>query len=641
MKRRNFLKIAPPALLSPLVLNGLSVNTFANLQMLACEGISERVLVLVQLSGGNDGINTIIPTDQYDTYRQLRPGLGLMDNGANSIIPLDNSLPLADQVSLHPVMTDFKDMYENGLVSIVQGVSYDNHNRSHFKSTDLWLTGGDGTPVYGNLPNGWMGRYLNFSFPGMAGRPTELMPDPLGIQFGDSKPSLGFHTGEEFSAGINLTGQNLQGFYNVVSELGGPAPANIPASEFGDEINYIMSVQNSVSNYAERITQVFNNGQNSATYPDTGLANQLKTVARLMSGGCMTKIYLVRISGFDTHVNQAGQDAPHTGDHAELVQILASSVKAFLDDMQLMGLDDRVMVATFSEFGRKPVENGNLGTDHGEQAPMFIFGKGAEAGIVGTNVNLSDLNGDQLKNPQYDYRQVFTTLLQDWLGAGDEALAATYFDGFLGQKLPIINTNALVPPECYMLTPLPAVLTYFTAKAVNNEVVQLEWGTSSELKLERFDIERSPDGKTFKTFDSVPANGSAQQTEDYFVLDEAPLQGLSYYRLRQVDLDGSVNYSDIRSVEIAGKGLGQLRLYPNPARQRTRLTIANESTGKDALIRLYQLDGRIAQEQSVRIRNGFNQFDLSLQDLPAGQYYVKLEADSLSLTEAIPLVIRN
>ncbi|MEM9921691.1 MAG: hypothetical protein AAF990_26545, partial [Bacteroidota bacterium] len=252
MKRRNFLKIATPAVLSPFVLNGYAVQTFANLDMLACEGISERVLVLIQLGGGNDGVNTIVPINQYDTYRQLRPNIGLSNSGSNAFIPLDNTLALEDQVGLHPSMTGIKDLYDSGLVNVVQGVSYDNHNRSHFKSTDLWLSGGDGTSPNFNHTTGWTGRYLDYTYPGMAGNPTDLMPDPLGIQLGDSKPSLGFHTAGEHAAAINLSGQDLEGFFSVVSELGGLAPTNIPNTEFGNEIEYIMNIQNSVSNYAER-----------------------------------------------------------------------------------------------------------------------------------------------------------------------------------------------------------------------------------------------------------------------------------------------------------------------------------------------------------------------------------------------------
>ncbi|MEO1516169.1 MAG: DUF1501 domain-containing protein [Bacteroidota bacterium] len=641
MKRRKFLKIASPALLSPLVLNGLPIHTFANMDMLACDGISDRVLVVIQLNGGNDGINTLVPINQYDTYRQHRPTIGLSDSGSNAFIPLDNTLPLADQVGLHPSMTAFKSMYDNGLVNIIQGVSYDNHNRSHFKSTDLWFSGGDGRPENFNITSGWMGRYLNHTFPGMAGRPTPLMPDPLGIQLGSSKPSTGFHTGEQFSASVNLSGQDLEGFYSIVSELGGPAPQNIPQSEFGEEIEYIMGVQNSVSNYAQRITEVFNNGSNQGGYPDMGLADQLKTVARLISGGCQTKVYLLRISGFDTHANQVQQNSIHLGKHADLLSELSESVKAFLDDLELLQLDDRVMVTTFSEFGRKPIENGNFGTDHGEQAPMFVFGKNAEAGVIGTNVNLSDLNRSQLLNPQHDYRQVFTSLLQDWLGAGDDALAATYFDGYATQKLPIIQTTAVVPPECYLLTPLPAILIHFTATAIDNEAVELEWGTSTELNLERFDVERSADGRKFEPIETVNAQGNSQATQTYYLVDEQPLAGVSYYRLRQVDFDGSVQYSDIRTVEIAPAGLGQPRIFPNPARGATQLTIANESTVQAASIGVYGLDGRQLLQQSIQIKNGFNKYDIDLSSLTNGQYFVKIESDVMPLSPAIPLLVQN
>ncbi|MEM9918639.1 MAG: DUF1501 domain-containing protein, partial [Bacteroidota bacterium] len=482
----------------------------------------------------------------------------------------------------------------------------------------------------------------DYTYPGMAGNPTDLMPDPLGIQLGDSKPSLGFHTAGEHAAAINLSGQDLEGFFSVVSELGGLAPTNIPNTEFGNEIEYIMNIQNSVSNYAERITQVFNAGQNAVTYPDVKLADQLKTVARLMSGGCKTKVYLVKHTGFDTHAGQTESNTPHIGRHADLLNQLSESVKAFMDDLQQLGLQERVLTATFSEFGRKPTENGNLGTDHGEQAPMFLFGQGVQAGVTGTNVDLLNLNRDQLQNPQYDYRQVFTTILQDWLGASNDALDAAYFSPYIGQKLPIIAAASIVPPECYEFVPLPAVLTYFDAYTTDGEVVELEWGTSSELNLERFDIERSADGKSFKPIDSVPAAGSAESTEVYYALDESPLSGLSYYRLKQVDYDGSFQYSEVRTVEIKSKDMGQARLYPNPAVAQTQLTLANESGNiLEATIQVLSVDGRLVQQQAVRVQNGFNKIPISLEGLLGGQYFVKITAGYQSLSEAIPLIVRK
>lgn len=467
MKRRDFVKYTGPLSMAPFVLNNSLVRAFSDEQVaqsLNCTEINERVLVLIQLKGGNDGINTIIPVDQYSRYAELRPNIRIPEG---SYIALDDTLPIVDQVGLHPAMTEIKQLYDEGKVNIVQSVSYHNHNRSHFKSTDLWMTGGDGRPANFNFRSGWMGRFLSSSYSDYVGTPTELFPDPLGIQLGSTKPSVGFHTESEHAASINLSGQDPAGFYTLISELGGLTPNTFPNSHFGEEMQYVASVQNSTSQYAQRISSVFNNGKNTGTYPNTDLADQLKTVARLLSGGSKSKIFLVQISGFDTHAFQVTSGDATKGKHASLWTTVAEGVQAFLKDLETQSLASRVLTATFSEFGRKAAQNGNFGTDHGTIAPMFLFGDGVSGGVTGTNVDLSDLaNNAQLKNAQHDYRQVFTTILQDWLGASDGTLSSTKFGDWTQQKLPLINTNHVVDPSCYIGA---ALLATATARAEGDE----------------------------------------------------------------------------------------------------------------------------------------------------------------------------
>ncbi len=454
MKRRQFLKIAG---VTPFVVNGHPMRAFANSKiariMAACEDVEDRVLVLIQLKGGNDGLNTIVPIAQYDAYAKLRPVIKIPDKGPERFIKLDSTLPSADQVGLHPVMTGFKALYDRGWLSIVQGVGYENINQSHFKGTDLWLSGGDGTLEGSKIRSGWMGRALAAMYPQVKGTPIPEMLYPLGIQIGDPYPSLGFHTETEHQNYINLYGQDPQGFYSLVQTIGGAPLLNVPDSEYGDELRYIMGVEDSVDQYSEYISQAFKNGSNSvSTYPDYGLANQLKTVARLIKGGCKTKIYLCSMGGFDTHGTQIPPEGNVAwGRHAHLLRILSDSVKTFYDDLEGLGLADKVVSCTFSEFGRTAKENGSAGTDHGTLAPMFIIGKALSGGIRGTNVNLSNLTNDyQLQGQQFDYRQVFTTLLQDWLGASDYVLEQTMFQGYA--KLPIVSSAYVVSPDCYIAT---------------------------------------------------------------------------------------------------------------------------------------------------------------------------------------------
>ena len=455
MKRRDFLKIFPAAGAGSFAVNGFPMRPFANsnlARMMAnCDGVEDRILVLIQLKGGNDGLNTVIPIPFYDQYANLRPIIKVPETGADKYINLDNGLPNMDRVGLHPVMTSLKYLYDKGWMNIVQGVGYENLNQSHFKGTDLWMTGGDGTLDNFNIRSGWMGRALNAFYPQVQGEPIPEMLYPLGIQIGDPNPSLGFHTETEHQNSINLYGQDPEGFYSLVQTIGGAPIKNVPDSEYGDELRYIMGVEKAVDAYSYYITQAFDAGSNAiSAYPQTTLAYQLKTVARLIKGGCKTKIYLCNMGGFDTHGNQLPPEGTILdGGHATLLRNLSDAVRYFFDDLQGLSLADQVMACTFSEFGRCARENGSAGTDHGTLAPMFIFGKGAKGGVRGTNVNLDNLAGDnQLQGQQFDYRQVFTTLLQDWLGAGPNILEATMFHGYT--KIPLINSQFVVSPDCYL-----------------------------------------------------------------------------------------------------------------------------------------------------------------------------------------------
>lgn len=439
--------------------NSLSAATaFSPLSLHSCAGINERVLVLVRLIGGNDGINTIIPLNQYGDYANLRPTIRIPDTGNDAYINLDPTLPATDQVGLHPIMSPLKDLYDNGELSVIQGVMYDDQDRSHFKSTDLWMMGGDGTAANNNHGSGWVGRYLEDIYQGVVGNPA-LFNAPLALQFAEKKPALLFE-GHHHRVSTNLTGQDVAGYYSIVSGIGGAPIANVPNSHHGDLLDYIMDVEKNADTYSQTISTAFANGMNSVTYPSFDLADQLKTVARLVHGGIQTKVFLVSIGGFDTHSNQIDPTSGvMLGRHAVLLDQLAQSMKAFMDDIKALGIDDKILTATFSEFGRKVQENGSYGTDHGGAAPMFIMGSAVNGGVIGTNVNLSEAtntNNYQIETKQYDYRDVYATILQDWLGADTSIVDTTFFDNnnptvsYTSSKIPaLINSQYKVNPNCY------------------------------------------------------------------------------------------------------------------------------------------------------------------------------------------------
>ncbi|MDO8366893.1 MAG: DUF1501 domain-containing protein [Saprospiraceae bacterium] len=533
MKRRNFLKIFPAATVTPFVVNGHALRPFANSQMArllsSCDGVEDRVLVLIQLKGGNDGLNTIIPINQYDTYANLRPSIGIPEN---AYVNLDGTLSTDDQVGIHPSLLKIKELYEKGWATVVQGVGYESMNQSHFKGTDLWMSGGDGTIANNNIRSGWMGRALQAFYPDVLGVPTSAMPDPLGIQIGDPTTALGFHTETEHQNVINLSGQDAAGFYSLIQTIGGAPIANVPDSEHGEELEFIMGVENSTSLYAQRISQVFSAGSNYlTTYPSTNgsrLAPQLQTIARLIKGGCKTKIYLCQLGGFDTHNAQVNGGSPTVGDHANLLLDLAESVKNFMDDLEGLGLADQVTACTFSEFGRCAKENGSDGSDHGTLAPMLIFGKNIAAGVRGTNVNLSNLTNDnQLQGYQFDYSQVFTTLLQDWLGANEEVLTETMFEGY--SKIALVDSAAVVSPDCYLPMTVGTSDNYLTEKPLtifpNPASIQAEIGFSNTGAAFDARLMLHSLGGSLVSASSV----RVEQDANVFFLDVSPLPPATYF----------------------------------------------------------------------------------------------------------------
>ena len=453
MKRRNFIKLSSTAS----VLSLLPTDVFALFKsagMETCPNINGKKIVLVQLAGANDGLNTVVPINQYDKYASLRPNIKLSNTGINGIINLDTNLSLADQVGLHPSLVGFKSLYDSGLMRVIQGVGYPTQDKSHFKSTDLWLSGGDGTPANNVSQSGWVGRFLENYY---ADYLTANFP--LGIQMGSSENSLGFHGEVEHGMSLNINGQDPSGFYSVINGLGGAAPNNIPNSEYGDLLKFILENDTSSNTYAQTISAAFNSGSNSLTYPNTSIANQLKTVARFISGGLQTKVYLVKIGGFDTHDLQvAAKTTSHLGKHADLLTQISESIKTFITDLNNQNKGEDVIAVTFSEFGRKAAENGNLGTDHGEIAPMFVFGSSIAPGVSGTNINLNEAvvgNNYQVQTVQHDYRRVFSTILQDWLGANNATLDLSFYNyttnsGYANTKITnMIKSQNMVHPSCY------------------------------------------------------------------------------------------------------------------------------------------------------------------------------------------------
>jgi len=454
MKRRDFLKLSATTSamgLLPLELRAMLKSVNIN----SCD-VSNRKLVLINLAGGNDGLNTTIPINDYDTYANLRPSIKISDSGSNSYLTLDNTLPENQLIGLHPALTGFKSLYDKGWMRVLQSVGYPAQNKSHFASTDLYSTGNDGNSWSNGNESGWIGRFMETYY---VNELNNLYP--LGVQIGSNKTSLGFHGETEHGLAINISGQDPSGFYSELNGLGGTPPSVIANSDYGLELQYIIDTDRLSNQYSQAISNAFNSGNNTNSYPDTDLSNQLKTVARLISGGLETKIYIVRIGGFDTHNNQNNNENTIEGKHNDLLKEVSEAIRSFFVDLDSQSLSDDVVGLTFSEFGRKAKENGNFGTDHGEIAPMFVFGKPVNGGVSGNNVDLSEATSDnnfQLETVQFDYRQIFGTLLQNFLGSNDTVIDTAFFNytnnqSFTNSKInELIKDSFSVGVDCYSQT---------------------------------------------------------------------------------------------------------------------------------------------------------------------------------------------
>ena len=495
MKRRNFIKLTSTASAISLLPSQVTASLNIAKSFLDCT-ISNRKLVLINLAGGNDGLNTIIPINYYDVYSNLRPSIKIPSNGVNSYINLDETLDETQQIGLHPSLTGIKNLYDNDLLRIIQSVGYPSQNKSHFASTDIYSTANDGNTWDNGSNSGWIGRFMESYY-------ADLIQNsyPLGVEIGSKSNSLGFHGESEHGLSVNINGQDPSGFYSLISGMAGEPPNNIPISDYGHELEYIIQTDALSNMYSEAISNSFNNGQNAVSYPDTDISNQLKTVARLISGGLESKVYMVKLSGFDTHFGQNQAENDILGDHNDLLTKLSSAVTAFMNDLSAMNLKNDVVGLTYSEFGRKAAENGSLGTDHGEIAPMFVFGAPVKGGVSGFNPDLNEANennGYQIQTVQFDYRDTLGTLLQDYLGADNLALDATFFNNTLNQSFSetkiedLIKSEFSVATNCYSNTLTNNrdnnKMFYIINPVYNDLIIKSKNQEYSSFKYELFDM---------------------------------------------------------------------------------------------------------------------------------------------------------
>ncbi|MDX1666388.1 MAG: DUF1501 domain-containing protein [Saprospiraceae bacterium] len=389
MKRRDFVKtsaLASTALMIPSFLEGYGYRPMA-------ADRAGKILVVIQLSGGNDGLNTVVPY-QSDIYYRSRPDLAVSRREV---------LPLNDAMGLNAAMEPLREIYDQGWFSILNSVGYPNPDRSHFRSTDIWHTASDSQEYW---QSGWIGRYLDSYCP---------------------NPYYALNVGDELS--MALKGEQNKGFVMKNPEILQKTTGNRFLSELGrryEQGNHhetaaylyktLIETQQSAA-YLVRQSKVY---RSMVDYPDTRFAQELKLVAQLISADTDTGIYYLNLSGFDTHARQQGQ-------HERLLGQYAEGIAAFMKDLRKNDLLKDTLIMTFSEFGRRVEQNGSMGTDHGTANNLFLMGGSlARPGIYNEAPDLADLENGDLKY-RVDFRQVYATILEKWLDESPDSVLGRSF----------------------------------------------------------------------------------------------------------------------------------------------------------------------------------------------------------------------
>lgn len=397
-------------------------------------GRDGRILVVVQLAGGNDGLNTVVPFTS-EAYYRLRPRIA---------VAKESVLRLSDDLGLHPEATGLRDLWDDGRLAVVQGVGYPNPNRSHFVGTRIWQT----ASPEDKLHEGWLGRYFDSECKGHD-------PDPkMGVALVDETP-LGM-MGQKFMPIATDDPRNWQfrgaekaeellgeatGRRPVVQETGQrPVPHSTgetpvphsdstgqrPVPQGGDVLSFLRRSTLDAAVCVKEIRAAARKEIEGVDFPRGRLGESLGNVARMIAAGMTTRVYYVSLGGFDTHANQEGR-------HANLMREVGGALRAFVKALEKTGHLSRTLIMTFSEFGRRASENASGGTDHGEAAPMFLMGGAIKGGLHGQAPDLSKLHrGDVAFD--IDFRRVYATVLKDWLRADAEGILGGKFE-----PLPIVR----------------------------------------------------------------------------------------------------------------------------------------------------------------------------------------------------------
>lgn len=410
--RRSFLQSLGITSGGSILLGSLPVSAMLTspLAFALSEGESDRILVMIRLKGGNDGLNTIIPLADYGTYQSLRPTIRTAQSDTWNLNPA---------FGMPKTMQTLQPVWQEGKMKVVHSVGYPDQNLSHFRSSDIWASASDSAVLD---DSGWLGRYLQTLYPDFLMNPPALPP---AIQIG-SVGNLAFNDKNDVNISVSLNDPNE---LFEIAQNGQLYPlTNLPDCLYGEQLGYMRAVANSTFVYAGVIKKSYDLGKNQIEYPNGSLGKQLALVSRLIKGNLGTKFYMVTLDGFDTHARQNEL-------HPALLKEVADSINAFYKDLAFSAKDKDVLAMTISEFGRRPEQNASNGCDHGAAAPLLLFGEGLNGnGLVGTAPNLRDLDRDGNLKFGTDFRSIYATVLENWL-----CINANTVNAVLGKNFPRLN----------------------------------------------------------------------------------------------------------------------------------------------------------------------------------------------------------
>jgi len=603
---------------SPLLLGSSSVNPLVGFNGSAASRLldleTDRILIMLQVKGGWDGLNTIIPfTDQK--YYDIRPDIALTQA---------QTIGLNASLGMNPHLSDLQGFWDNGNMTVLQQTGYANSSLSHFEGTDIWVSASPGF----DDSTGFLGRTLDMHYPDFLENPPA---SPLAVEINSVTNRLFFNP--EVNMGMTL--RNPDEFYRIAQNGGVYDTANVPNDSYGDELAYIRQVANFTVQYSSVIQNAASMGANEVTsYPNSNFGESMAVIARLIKGGLGAKMYTVQVGGsFDTHANQLTR-------MQTLFTDMGSGVKALFDDLGYgaSDLDKKTLLMTFSEFGRRVEQNDSEGTDHGTSAPMFLIGGDdvVNPGIVGDNPDLINLDNRGNMSVNTDFRSIYGTVMNEWLGIGCSPTAAIL--DYAYEDLDLVKNPDPAAASCS----LPIVLSSFSAEYIDNGEIQLNWETLSELNNSGFEIQQLfLDGQyeSWTKVGFVEGSGTTNEQKQYSFTAKVAEKGAYRFRLKQLDYNGTFDFSN--RVEVFADiptALAVFEFYPNPFVHQATIELTVDKR-QGVKIELYDQLGRLVRNlfDDVVHREQSLQLQLLPDGLSNGTYIVVAVGEDFTTSRKIVL----